>query len=793
MENPIPSLILSIQQQSAPNFRAYHFQVLLFFIDRHWSIVHHTLQQDVVQALLQCVSFDDVNIQSWVLLCFAAIAHAETSNTAHSRGTNSNGRPPKLQVQSDIVLAWDSIWTNAIRRVNVPAICRAACHTAHILLVNSQPQIGGDSRIPLSSQRILSEIEALGKDLDVQGPVYPYDSVCIFLSQCLKIAGQDMRLYRMQLEEKVLSWLIDCWKVVGMGRKRMSLHTVKDLMLLLESICGLAKRSNLLSRVPLPDCQVVDVLVEEAKAQVIRDFLLNAHLPPFGRVTDQQTNSIRTPSAKIHKPPERIKNDPQLAQPRGRERKLSVFFLRALEALVSEWEDSPGNPTAEMARRSLDMAVTALSFESTLVLNGTQPNRRLIQCACKLAGIVTTILRDARWTTAEKALVLLGLDPLLFTGQDRDDGEQWEAMLPPDIGTGIKSQNLKLLNPDETNNSELVESRIMFLRIIWQHPDVGVQSQSFESLFKSFLQVQDAFIKITETIRIILRVTLGDAPIASNFRSSDRDDKDDFGPIRTAAAQQTSEMSEDDRHFRHYILEICVGFLTVGPNLQSASGEPTRDNELTETVLECAEDRHQDFFLILPIFLDKIRQRILNITAKNLDSLLTELGRLLELYAYARSQYLQTLTTQLLNATLDLWALNEGTIGDILHKVQLLCAWLSGALKRHKIRSWRVRDSLARFLDAYLLRDQREMAWAPRNDNETDEEKEGRLEVSPTHLLPFMNADEDIRVRFRVAVINARLFVVARILQSSPMEMYGSIKKWYTNDIDKCVKLYPTE
>lgn len=287
-------------------------------------------------------------------------------------------------------------------------------------------------------------------------------------------------------------------------------------------------------------------------------------------------------------------------------------------------------------------------------------------------------------------------------------------------------------------------------------------------------------------MRMVMRVTLGG--ISPTTSTSERDERDGFGPIRTAAARQTSEMNEDDRHSRQRILTICVAFLTVGPNLQSASGEPTRDNDLMETVLDCAEDRHQEFFLILPIFLEKVRQRILNISAKNLDNLLCELGGLLELYAHARSQYLQELTAQLLNATMDLWVPNEGsTIGDILTKVQSLGGWLSRALLNQKIKSWRVRDSLARFLDTYLLRDPHEMKWAPRQNDETDEEREERLEISPTHLLPFMNSDEDIRVRFRVAVINARLFAVARLRQSPPNDMYTSIQKWFTKDIDKYV------
>ncbi|KAF9466074.1 hypothetical protein BDZ94DRAFT_1319724 [Collybia nuda] len=769
LESPIASLLSSIQHQPVPNVRTYHLQILLFFIDRHWSVVHDSLQQEVVQTLFQCISYDDGNIQSWVLLCFAAIAHTGICNVAHSLNITPGEhlQPPFTSSVQPVqnILAWDSIWTNAIRRANVPTVCRAACHAAHILLLNYQLQMGNDNHIPLSSQRVLSEIEALGKDLDVQGPVYPYDSVCAFLSQCLKIAGQDMRLYRMQLEEKVVSWLVDCWKVMGMGRKRMSLHTVKDIVHLLESICGLAKRSDPLLRIPLPDSQIVGVLVEEANVRVIRDFLLNAQLPPFGQTVERNTGT----SLAADRIQEHTKHDLQLAQPRGRERKLSTFLLRSIEGLAAEWEGTSGYPTAETARQSLDVAVIALLFESILVLNGTQPNRRLIQSACKMVGIVMSTLCDAHWTPAEKALVMLGLDPLLLSQKDVNSDEHLEVMLPPDIGTGIKSQSLKHLNTVDTNTGKLNEFRVTFLRVVWQHPDV-----------------QEAFTKVSETIRIILRGTLGDTiPVTPGIRTSDRDDKDGFGPIRTTAAQQTSEVRGDGRYYRSHIMEVCIAFLTIGPALQSTSGESTRDDKLIEIILNCAEDRPHDFFLVLPVFLDKVQRRILTIVPNSLDNLLGELGRLLALYAYARSQNLQMLTTNVLRSTLDFWVSKDFKVtdNDILDKVQGLCAWLSGALRNQKIKSWRVRDAFARFLDAYLVRDWRELTWAPPEEDETDN-REKNWETFPTRLLPFMNSDEDIRIRFRVAVINARLFAVARKLQSSPMEMYDLIKEWYSVDVD---------
>ncbi|KAF5383511.1 hypothetical protein D9615_003617 [Tricholomella constricta] len=756
LESPIASLLASIQQRAASNVRAYHFQILLFVIDRHWHILHDTLQQEIIHMLLQFVSLDDGAVQSWVFLCFAAIGFA-LSLPLHVM--EPSGMPRKSHKQDNAV--WDAIWTNAVRRANVPAVSRAACHTAYIILAHTHAQKSGSVHIPLPSNRVLLEIETLAKDLDVQGPPYPSDSVCAFLACCLRVASQDMHLYRMQLEEKVLSWLVDCWKVAGFRNETLSLYMVKDLMLLLESICGLGKRSDLISRVPLPDGQIVEILINEAKTQVIKNFLLAARLPTF-RPSEE---SYRTKSSSSSLAQNMANNDHRrLVQPRGRERRITAFLLKSLERLLFDWEKNTGHSTAETARQSLDMAVTALSFESVLVLNGTQSDRRLIQAACKLVGIVTGLLTDVRWTPAEKAFISLGLDPLTFLGIHSVDEQPWSAMLPPDVGSGIKAQTLsRLLSCEIDEDGRLLASRMNFLKIVWQNPDV-----------------QSAFGNVSNTLRTILRVSLGDkSPSPAGPHAMDVDEQDGFGPIRTATEQHNDNEPNGDLQVHHFILDVCISFLTVGPALQSASGEPTRDKELMDVILNCAEPRPEAFLLVFPVVLQKCRQRTLNLSIKSLDSFLNELSRLFQLYQYARSHRLQSLATQLLASTLDIWASPNIAMGEAFDKVRQLCHWLSAALRKKKIRFWAVRDMLARFFDQYLVRDPAERAW-----NLEDEQGQTGTEELPSSLLPMMSNDDDMRIRFRVAVINARLFAFARRTERPIDEIYIVIKDQLSVDLD---------
>jgi ataxia telangiectasia mutated family protein len=255
-------------------------------------------------------------------------------------------------------------------------------------------------------------------------------------------------------------------------------------------------------------------------------------------------------------------------------------------------------------------------------------------------------------------------------------------------------------------------------------------------------------------------------------------DNDGFGPIRTTTTRQSSDVSEDNgtSYSSRYVLEVCIAFLTVGPTLQSASGEPTRDKSLTDLLLNCAP---AVFLSVCPILFQKTREGFVNLSVKNLDGFLDELGGLLQLYEYARSKRAQLLAAQFLDSTLDIWASRQIAMGEVLGKVQHVCDWLSGALKKQKIKDWLVRDFFARFLDRYLAKDPGQSTWSGQDGENAN------TEHLPNALLPMMNSDEDIRVRFRVAAINARLFAVARHVEQPAAELYDSIKQWYTVDLDE--------
>ena len=421
-----------------------------------------------MSTLLQFVSVDDPIIQSWTFLCFAAIAQSDgiqSLRTSQSESATALG----TAVRNSTV--WDPVWTHAMRRANAPVVCRAACHTALTLLRHY--------KLLLTSQRVLVEIETLAKDLDLQGPAYPYDSVCMFLAHCLHVANQDVRLYRMQLEEKVLSWLLDNWRIgAGQamkdtnGKSRMPLHTIGDILGLLESICGTSKRSDLLCRMLLPDCITVELMEEERKTKVIRDFLLDARLPSF------RTGAVSAVSEEsYHNGVNGVSViDSELVQPRGRERRISSSLLKAMESLSVEWDtlkETNAHPTAEKLRQSLDAVVIAFAFESLLVWNGVRSNRRVLQSAGRVLTLIAPFLSNSRWTPDERVLMFHALEPLIMNGEEDSTDDGWEAMLGPDLDSGIRSHTLKVLRQNLSKSHQSHAVRRIFQRVFWANTDVG--------------------------------------------------------------------------------------------------------------------------------------------------------------------------------------------------------------------------------------------------------------------------------------------------------------------------------
>ncbi|KAI0330904.1 hypothetical protein GY45DRAFT_1323035 [Cubamyces sp. BRFM 1775] len=726
LENPIALVLQSIKSQATRATKVHHLQVLLFFADRYWLVLHEQLRRDIINSLTSLVSFEDADVQSWTFLCLAAIAHAEGSISA----SLVNQHPSDTATPS----LWDPIWTHAMRRANVPAVSRSAAHAAHILLLHSK-------RL-LSSQRVLLEIEAFVKDLDVQGPAYPYDSVCGFMVLCLRFANQDVRLYRMQMEEKVLSWLTQAWRIEGTRRTAMPASTVAHVHSLLEAITGTSKRTTLWCGIMLPPSSIVEYLLEEAQTKVIRDFQLHAYLPPY---------SPTSPTADLEPPPlplaagDDVARPPtidsaDLVPPRGRERRLSAFLLKSLETLadqLDEGDEGKYKATAETLRFALDLAANALFFEASLLLNGTQSNRRVVQAACKIISLIGPRLTSTRWEIQERRLLLGALDPFVFDGEeDQYLHPGWEALVPPGESTGIRTPVLRrLLSQSRKTRQELPPCR-------------NLQQCVFRSA-----DVQDTFAGLLKVLRDLLHATVEQGGA-----------KGDGFAVRSKAGR-SEKLTSTTAHKRH-VVRACVTALVMVPILQSSTGY-TRNKELVELLVDCEPT---EFLTLAPSCLERIQRQQLYLSSTTLEQLLAQLDPLCQEYAFKYSENAQLLLVQALAATAPLW---QDRYADSLagERARFLSWQCTSKLLSKNNRSWRVRDAIIRFFDEYLIADPAQKSWT----KPSQQHKIPTPEELPAAVLPTLGDDNDIRVRFRIAATSPHLFTAGRRAGRTSMEVYGEI------------------
>src|SRR5258708_5374779 len=272
------------------------------------------------------------------------------------------------------------------------------------------------------------------------------------------------------------------------------------------------------------------------------------------------------------------------------------------------------------------------------------------------------------------------------------------------------------------------------------------------------------------------------------------EDQDDFGltggTITGAPAEAQRQMS--GRIYVESILDICMSFLATGPILQSLGEEPTRDRELTDIVLNCDGD---EFLLASKAYLASVRRRALNINLTILDNLLVKFASLSTQYIYQLNDELKLMIIRLLDSTAHLWIRADLIDSDTVDKVRNFFEWLLKLVRvtndedhngtRTKVRSWKIRDAFVAFLVRYIALDPHERLPVARRsvDDDCGSSDSDNPPILPSDVLPTINQDDDIRVRFRSACANAMLFDLPRFSDGQHMTLYSGIHSRLCHDV----------
>lgn len=253
----------------------------------------------------------------------------------------------------------------------------------------------------------------------------------------------------------------------------------------------------------------------------------------------------------------------------------------------------------------------------------------------------------------------------------------------------------------------------------------------------------------------------------------------DFAPIRGSEAPErvSEQLSHSSTLCSNTMISVSISVLTVPSQYQSRVVEPTRDHGIIDllTALE-----PEALLQVGPSICRAIRHRLLYFSVEDMDKFLERLERLLSSYAYARSERMQMMAIDFLDATAAIWIRPSVIESDVGHNIRSLCQFFSTNLVQKKIRSWRIRNTLAIFLDRCFSLDPRQSAFIMSDESEP-------AKIAPLDILPAMCDDDDIRVRTTAGMASAHALALSRSAAEEPMSLYAAIKDQLCTDLDRFV------
>lgn len=278
---------------------------------------------------------------------------------------------------------------------------------------------------------------------------------------------------------------------------------------------------------------------------------------------------------------------------------------------------------------------------------------------------------------------------------------------------------------------------------------------------------------MTRLRELFCTMTTSDGPGEMGSMGIEIDERDGFGPVRLVAGQTgppQSGVSEADPFILRTV-EVCWRFVVNGPLLCSLSGESTKDTKVIDALLICDSDNPRGFLTGFPLLLFDIQRGTFSLGG-NLERCLKVLGKILTSYKYQKSEQVLLVTCQLLNCVLESWLSNV----EVRNGVEDLLDFLLKRNLRKQARYRSERDAFIRFVEQVVIHQPHSLEWV------LEEKLTKEVLLTSLPLGPW-NMDDDVRVRFRAANLNARIFHALQHLEISPSLFYTGLQE-YLNQIE---------
>ncbi|GAA5948981.1 hypothetical protein JCM3765_003976 [Sporobolomyces pararoseus] len=782
VEDPLSLLLDSITDSTQPtNVAVSRLQLLLFLVDRNWQSLDNEATRRILSATVQLLSSTiDPQIQSWNLLVVAAISKNGLLLTENLDLPESNRLQTKSGEQSQSS-AWDQVWSLVLRKVAIVETCRPACHAANVLLAFDR----------ISPPAVAEAIETFARDLEIQGPNFPSDSVCLFLEWCLAVSTSDAQLFRLQFPDKLLSWLTSSWRPLegvsrlhsfGQPRPHADPLSPSGLVLLVARLTHSFLTLAFAEPTYVPDSAVANQSLDLSETARVRDFM-EARVPRLRRDSDSDA-SYRTPSSVSAVGGGGGGNTEEAEQ--TRQRRVSAWLAKTLEGFVQEGE--LGGETywtsmsLDLARRHLDLATTTLNIEGLFSLSSSSSSSNRPQTpAIRHANTVITRLAPTlalkKWRPAERTCLMQGLD-LLFAPMKRLVDIEYPVFLEAGPASDIPQDSIPSLGKTRSPSiSDLDSSRFLLLRSIWKTPSTRETLEELLSALRFILgAVTQTDSSPTSTLNGGSMSQTPSTQASQKLKELEQTQKqDEFDDVKTSTRTVQSLGPSSAQRASQAYMTICIrGFVSAEMALSGSNGA-VRLNEVVEAIISSAGE---DGIIVAEQVLKATRSGLVSLGLAQCDSILTYLGNdLLPDYRYARDERFHLVALRFLECVASTWVKAEGSTEEFGTLARQLCAFYINALRKTVLASWRIRLQLMAVFDEYLKLDPSLHYWKVGNVVVVSD---GGIIISPNNIIPFMLADSDFRVRFRASSSAPRLFQIYHEIGINSQPLFEDIKSHLT-------------
>lgn len=696
-------------------------QVAVFFVDKYWKHIHAEAKDNIRRRFGQLLDDDDTDLQSWAFIGLASFATISRGADTHDRH-NIPFTPSTRQSQHS---SWSHLWAHAIRKTSVLPLSRAASHAAEVVLQTGK----------VDQARCLRDIHPLLRNVDIQGPPVAFETVTSFWIACLDRVRADSGLYAANLEDKVIDWFSRTYSAEGY-RKTVGPASPANILDLLTQLCAFtpAGIEDVTVLEMLPDCPIVNRVLEEATTEPLRRLILDSIMPG---VSEASTNSSLASTAA----PADIDS---LAFLDGRPRKLSDILRTAMERTLYEWNENssssrPHLVTAPRVRKSIDLVVIVLTFQAAIHANGLRPDTAGLHLATTLLDVLLKHVGKMSESVPAQLLVWRGFSPLYLTRQVRS--EIWPILLKPDRASGIRRDVLpatRYATHYEEDEGQCGGPSAALLSILWSNETVSTLGTH-----QLTLQTSAILDEVVQTSKDALETV-------RTSKALQVVDDDDFGPILNVDTD-TMPLSLEGREAQRSkssLLKTLVDLRLQSQRLRSPERRPPKDVHLINTFIECDSSQ---FALLGFAICDAIHDGSLRLTIDVVDVILTELEDRLVTYGFKRDSEIIRLAVKFLAQTAGIWLSPESGLCE--RAIVLVKNYVNKVQAAYPI-SWQARLQLLLFIDEYLDYDPPFTAWLQLS--ETDEADvvmggERPDTLGPVEYLLSSTGDPDARVRFRAA------------------------------------------